>query len=67
MSGSERKRLLDWLRVGPQGEEDVRALTNARVLTEGIDVPVEIYTHVSKESLTKIENPLDRLMEEEGI
>ena len=39
MSASERKRLLDWLRVGPQGEEDVRVLTNARVLTEGIDVP----------------------------
>jgi len=39
MSASERKRLLDWLREGPKGDEDVRALTNARVLTEGIDVP----------------------------
>ena len=39
MSASERKRLLDWLRAGPQGSEDVRVLTNARVLTEGIDVP----------------------------
>ena len=38
MSASERKRLLDWLREGPK-DEDVRALTNARVLTEGIDVP----------------------------
>ena len=27
----------------------------------------EIYTHVSKTSLAKIENPLDRLMKEEGI
>ncbi len=39
MSASERKRLLDWLRAGPQDNEDVRVLTNARVLTEGIDVP----------------------------
>ena len=39
MSASERKILLDWLREGPQNGEDVRALTNARVLTEGIDVP----------------------------
>ncbi len=27
----------------------------------------EIYTHVSKANLAKIENPLDRLMKEEGI
>ncbi len=39
MSASERKALLDWLREGPRGDEDVRVLTNARVLTEGIDVP----------------------------
>ena len=39
MTASERKQLLDWLREGPQNGEDVRALTNARVLTEGIDVP----------------------------
>ena len=39
MTASERKKLLDWLREGPKGNEDVRALTNARVLTEGIDVP----------------------------
>lgn len=39
MSASERKRLLDWLRSGPEREERVRVLTNARVLTEGIDVP----------------------------
>ncbi len=39
MSASERKALLDWLREGPKGDEDVRVLTNARVLTEGIDVP----------------------------
>ena len=26
----------------------------------------EIYTHVSKANLAKIENPLDRLMKEEG-
>jgi predicted helicase len=38
MSAYDRKRLLDWLRENvPEGE--VRLLTNAKVLTEGIDVP----------------------------
>jgi len=38
MSAYDRKRLLDWLRESvPEGE--VRLLTNAKVLTEGIDVP----------------------------
>jgi predicted helicase len=39
MSASHRRQLLEWLREGPQHGEDVRVLTNARVLTEGIDVP----------------------------
>ena len=38
MSAYERKRLLDWLREEP-GPGEIRLLTNAKVLTEGIDVP----------------------------
>ena len=34
----ERKKLLDWLREEPV-ENEVRILSNAKVLTEGIDVP----------------------------
>lgn len=38
MSAYDRKALLDWLREEP-GPEEIRLLTNAKVLTEGIDVP----------------------------
>ena len=38
MSAYDRKRLLDWLREEP-GPGEIRLLTNAKVLTEGIDVP----------------------------
>lgn len=38
MSAYDRKALLDWLR-GEPGPDEVRLLTNAKVLTEGIDVP----------------------------
>ena len=38
MSAYDRKRLLDWLREDPSPGE-IRLLTNAKVLTEGIDVP----------------------------
>lgn len=38
MSAYDRKALLDWLR-GEPGPEEIRLLTNAKVLTEGIDVP----------------------------
>lgn len=38
MSAYDRKALLDWLREDPAPGE-VRLLTNAKVLTEGIDVP----------------------------
>ncbi|WP_039944445.1 type ISP restriction/modification enzyme [Thermicanus aegyptius] len=38
MTATERKEHLDWLRGEPD-EGEVRVLSNARVLTEGIDVP----------------------------
>ncbi len=38
MSAYDRKALLDWLR-GEPGADEIRLLTNAKVLTEGIDVP----------------------------
>jgi predicted helicase len=39
MPASHRQTILEWLREGPQNGESVRVLTNAKVLTEGIDVP----------------------------
>jgi len=38
MTATERKEHLDWLRADPE-EDETRVLSNARVLTEGIDVP----------------------------
>lgn len=38
MTATERKELLDWLRHEP-GPNATRVLSNAKVLTEGIDVP----------------------------
>ncbi|NLA58323.1 MAG: DEAD/DEAH box helicase, partial [Firmicutes bacterium] len=38
MTATERKLLLDWLREEP-GPGETRVLSNAKVLTEGVDVP----------------------------
>ncbi|RKO65727.1 type ISP restriction/modification enzyme [Desulfofundulus salinus] len=38
MTSTERKALLDWLR-GEPGPGETRVLSNAKVLTEGVDVP----------------------------
>ncbi len=38
MRGEDKKDRIDWLKEGPK-EEDVRVLSNSKVLTEGVDVP----------------------------
>lgn len=39
MNAMERTALLDWLKSTDAGEEECRILTNARCLSEGVDVP----------------------------
>ena len=39
MNALERARKLDWLRASEEDEYEVRVLSNARCLTEGVDVP----------------------------
>ena len=39
MNALERTRKLDWLRASEEDEYEVRVLSNARCLTEGVDVP----------------------------
>lgn len=62
MSSLERKMLLDWLREDPKDE--VRVLVNAKVLTEGIDVPAldAIAFMRPKDSVVEIIQALGRVM-----
>jgi len=62
MSSIDRKNLLDWLRQDPKGE--IRSLANAKVLTEGIDVPAldAIAFLRPKDSVVEIIQALGRVM-----
>ena len=62
MSATQRRELLSWLREGTP--EKIHMLTNAKVLTEGIDVPsldAVIFTK-PKESVVEIVQAVGRVM-----
>lgn len=62
MGSFQRKALLDWLREEPKGE--IKILTNAKVLTEGIDVPAldaVVFTR-PKNSVVEIIQAVGRVM-----
>lgn len=62
MSATQRRELLNWLKEG--SPEKIHMLTNAKVLTEGIDVPsldAVIFTK-PKESVVEIVQAIGRVM-----
>ncbi len=48
-----------------EGEVNLRCIKE--LLENRSNKPAKIYTHVGQTSFTKIENPLDRRMEEKGM